>query len=188
MTNQDPRTRAFTRFAFSPAVQLTQMEMGVRDFCQALERQQPENAALSPVATAFVERTRTAFISTVNEWGWPYVQHRGGPEGFIEVVSNRQLSLPDYDGNRQFITAGNLSQNPQLCLILMDFDRGGRLKIWGRGKMCMDQTMNAPDPLDRPRRIDVEIAAWDFNCSKHIRRSLDCADGVSKHVQGEDIQ
>lgn len=172
MIEHDPRNRAFTRLAFSPAVQITQMEMGARDFCRALEMKQPENAALSPAAAAFVQKSRTAFISTVNEWGWPYVQHRGGPAGFIEVLSSRQLSFPDYEGNKQFITAGNLSQNSQLCLILMDFDRGGRLKIWGRGKVCKGEIGTGPDSSGISRRIDVEIAAWDFNCSKYIRRSL----------------
>lgn len=138
---------------FSPAVREAQRQRGARtrrDF----ERD------LTEALVAFVRARDSFYLATASADGQPYVQHRGGPIGFLEVRDPRTLSFADYPGNQQYVTVGNLSENPRVCLFLMDYAARRRLKIWGRGVVS-----------ERPgahRQITVHIDAWDLNCPKHI--------------------
>jgi len=162
--------RAFTRIAFTEAVKAEQRARGTREFCADLELRQPNNDVLAPRAIAFIESVDTAFVSTCSRTGWPYVQHRGGPRGFIRVLGPSTIAFEDFDGNQQFITLGNLRENPRIMLILMNFDRQARLKIWGRGTV-VEQPLPVLPATAIPsagRHIVIDVEAWDFNCSKHI--------------------
>jgi predicted pyridoxine 5'-phosphate oxidase superfamily flavin-nucleotide-binding protein len=168
--------RAFTEIMFTEAVRATQLRMGTRDLCAELEARNPRNELLEPRAIAFIESVDTAFFATSNNEGWPHVQHRGGPKGFIRVLSNSLVGFDDYDGNQQFISVGNISANPKVSLILMNFERQARLKLWGHAQVN-DGSMDGGAPsqagkICASRHIVLTVAAWDFNCSKHITKRV----------------
>jgi uncharacterized protein len=169
-------TRAFTEIMFTEAVRATQLRMGTRDLCAKLEARNPRNELIEPRAIAFIESVDTAFFATSNNEGWPHVQHRGGPKGFIRVLSNSLIGFDDYDGNQQFISVGNISANPKVSLILMDFERQARLKIWGHAQVNVGSinagARSAVDRTNASRHIVVRVTAWDFNCSKHITKRV----------------
>ena len=114
------------------------------------------------------------FSSTASAEGAPYIQHRGGPKGFIKVVDERTLGFADYRGNKQFITLGNLSENDRAYLFLLDFSRRQRIKLWGRARVVENDDALIAKLFDhgykaRPERaILFTIEAWDVNCSQHI--------------------
>jgi uncharacterized protein len=111
----------------------------------------------------------TAFISTVGSNGWPYVQHRGGPRGFIRVINAKQLLIPDEDGNGQFITVGNLRGDTRAMLILMDYANRRRLKLWGNAAVLRkSDATNSFDWGDAPRAVLFTVAAMNFNCPTGI--------------------
>jgi uncharacterized protein len=162
--------RAFTRLAFTDAVRREQQLRGTREVCAALDAREPANDVLAPRAVAFIEAVDTAFIATASSEGWPYVQHRGGPKGFIRVLDDTTIAFDGYDGNQQFITLGNLRENPRIAMFLMDFERRARLKLWGTASI-VERGLSAEDhnaAAQAARHIAVRIAAWDFNCSKYI--------------------
>src|SRR5229473_10963 len=104
-------TRAFTVLTFSDAVRAAQTRYGTREFCAALEQKMPANGVLNEAATAFISNCDSFLIGTANREGWPYVQHRGGPKGFLRILDPDTLAFADYSGNKQYITVGNLSEN-----------------------------------------------------------------------------
>lgn len=172
-------TRAFTRLAFSPAVKAAQERYGTREFCRGLERAEPVNDLLTADAAAFIRRRDAAFIATASSEGWPYVQHRGGPAGFLKVLDERTVAFGDFDGNRQLLTVGNILDNSRAMVLLVDFATGRRMKLWARARIEDDR----PDllalladpayPVPIARAIVLEIQAWDMNCRRHIRRRFD---------------
>ena len=129
---------------------------------------------ISPEVAGFIAGLDTAFLGTVSGAGAPYVQHRGGPKGFIKVVDERTLGFADYRGNRQYITLGNLSENDRAYLFLIDFSRRQRIKLWGRAHVVENNAVLVEQLFDqgykaRPERVILfTIEAWDVNCSQHI--------------------
>jgi hypothetical protein len=123
---------------------------------------------------AFIAELDTAFLATVSAAGAPYIQHRGGPPGFIKVLGEKTLGFADYAGNRQYITIGNLAGNDRAYLFLLDFARQRRIKIWGRARVVEDDPALLARLSDggyraRPERaILFTVEAWDANCSQHI--------------------
>jgi predicted pyridoxine 5'-phosphate oxidase superfamily flavin-nucleotide-binding protein len=123
---------------------------------------------------AFIAELDTAFLATVSAAGAPYIQHRGGPRGFIKVLDERTLGFADYAGNRQYITISNLAENDRAYLFLLDFARQRRIKVWGRARVIEDDPallarLSDPGYRARPERaILFTIEAWDVNCSQHI--------------------
>jgi predicted pyridoxine 5'-phosphate oxidase superfamily flavin-nucleotide-binding protein len=123
---------------------------------------------------AFIAELDTAFLATVSAAGAPYIQHRGGPPGFINVLDEKTLGFADYAGNRQYITVGNLAGNDRAYLFLLDFARRRRIKIWGRARVVEDDPALLARLSDagyraRPERaILFTVEAWDANCSQHI--------------------
>ena len=125
---------------------------------------------------AFIEARNSGYLATVSGKGQPYVQHRGGPAGFLRVLDRRTIAFADYAGNRQYISAGNLAENDRAFLFLMDYAAARRLKVWGRARVVGDD----PDLLARvadpgygariERAIVFRVLAWDWNCSAHIPR------------------
>ncbi len=122
----------------------------------------------------FIAARDSFYLATVSETGWPYVQHRGGPKGFIKVVDARTLVPLDHRGNRQYITLANLSENDRAFLFLLDPARRQRIKIWGRARMIENDAALIEQLFDRDykakpeRAILFTIEAWDVNCSSHI--------------------
>jgi len=123
---------------------------------------------------AFIADLDAAFLATVSAEGAPYIQHRGGPKGFIKVLDNKTLGFADYAGNRQYITLGNLAGNDRAFLFLLDFAARRRIKLWGRARVVEDDPallarLADPGYRARPERaILFTVEAWDVNCSQHI--------------------
>ena len=169
MTNSD--------IVFTPAARRAQAERG------SATRYDERAAAgfpntVTPELAAFIAEQDTAFLATASADGQPYIQHRGGPKGFIKVVNERTLGFADYRGNRQYITLGNLSENDRAYLFLIDFSRRQRIKLCGRARVVENDDALVQKLFDhgykaRPERaILFTIAAWDVNCSQHITARL----------------
>ena len=163
-------TRAYARIAFTPDVLAAQSRWGTS--AQAGPALRPDidpHDALTPAAMAFASEVNTAFIATVNSSGWPYVQHRGGPRGFIHVLDSTHLLMPDFDGNGQMLTVGNLHSEDRVMLILMDYAQQRRLKIWGHARFLEgDERRTVADWGDAARGLLVEVCAMNFNCPAYI--------------------
>ncbi|HET9716299.1 MAG TPA: pyridoxamine 5'-phosphate oxidase family protein [Pseudolabrys sp.] len=161
-------SRVFTR-----AVQSAQAERGsAKAYRSRIEQGFPDR--ITPELAKFVAEQDTAFLATATADGAPYVQHRGGPKGFIKVIDEKTLGFADYRGNRQYITVANLSENDRAFLFLLDFARCQRVKMWGRARVIEDDPALVSRLFDngykaRPERaILFTIEAWDANCSSHI--------------------
>ena len=164
--------------AFTPAVRNEQERRGSRWACARLEDRGGWPAAITPELREFLARVDTMFFATASADGQPYVQHRGGPKGFVKPLDERTLGFEDFAGNRQFITLGNLTENDRAMMILMDFERCERVKIWGRA-MIVENNPSLIAMLVTPgypsrgeRAIVMTVAAWDINCSRHITRRI----------------
>lgn len=166
--------RAFTALTFTDAVRAAQHDKGTREHCEALERAEPSQDHLTERSAAAIRICDSFIIGTVNAQGWPYLQHRGGPAGFLRILGPRTLAFADYAGNRQYITVGNLRENDRVMLLVLNHATRLRLKIWGRGQAVapdsalLEQVATPDYPAEIERVIRIEIAAWDFNCRKHI--------------------
>ena len=167
----------FAEIAFTGSVKAAQEHYGARAQNARLEASGPANDALGPAETAFIEQRDTFFMASVSETGWPYVQHRGGPRGFLRVVGARRLAFADFRGNRQYVSTGNLARDDRVALILVDFAQPRRLKILGHARIVDAEQADPeirlavalPDyraVVERVAVIDVEAFAW--NCPRHI--------------------
>jgi len=136
----------------------------------------PEPDVLSEEEIAFIRSRNSFYLATVNEGGWPYIQHRGGRTGFLHVLDSRTLAFADYRGNRQLLSTGNLDANNRVALFLMDYPRRERLKILGRARI--EDARQHPQLVEQLAEPDVrriverlffiDVAAFDWNCSQHI--------------------
>jgi hypothetical protein len=158
---------------FLPAVQKAQSERGsAKAYESRIAEGFPDK--ITPELAKFVAEQDTAFLATAGADGAPYVQHRGGPKGFIKVIDERTLGFADYRGNRQFITLANLGENDRAFLFLLDPARRQRIKLWGRARVVENDAALVEKLFDagykaRPERaILFTIEAWDVNCSSHI--------------------
>ena len=165
----------FSSLAFTDDVAAVQREMGSRNANEKLNQRGPANDTFSEFEKDFIGRRDGFYISTVGETGWPYIQFRGGPTGFLHVVDDRTLAYADITGNRQYITTGNLRSNDRAALFLMDYPHQGRLKILGHVEVI--PWKDAPDwktqllipPKGRPERaVLIHVAAFDWNCPQNI--------------------
>jgi predicted pyridoxine 5'-phosphate oxidase superfamily flavin-nucleotide-binding protein len=158
---------------FPPAAQRAQAERGsAHGYARRLASGFPDT--VTPELASFVAELDTAFLATVSELGAPYIQHRGGPKGFIKVLDDKTLGFADYAGNRQYITLSNLEQNDRAFLFLLDFANRRRIKVWGRARVVEDDPallarLADPGYRARPERaILFRVEAWDVNCPQHI--------------------
>src|SRR5215467_15030267 len=158
---------------FTPAARRAQAERGSAvAYAGKMESGFPDR--ITPELAAFIAEQDTAFLGTASAEGAPYIQHRGGPKGFIKVIDDRTLGFADYRGNRQYITLANMSENDQAFLFLLDPGRRQRIKLWGRARVIEDNPALIERLFDdgykaRPERaILFTIEAWDVNCSAHI--------------------
>jgi hypothetical protein len=129
----------------------------------------------------FIANQTSFYMATVNADGQPYIQHRGGPAGFLRVLDENTLAFVDFSGNQQFISQGNLSENPKVHLFLMDYTHRQRIKIWGEAKVVegdaslVAQLMPANYNAKPEQVMVVSVTAWDANCPQHIPVKLDAA-------------
>lgn len=158
---------------FTPAVQKAQAERGsAAAYARRMAEGFPDK--VTPELAQFIALQDTAFLATASADGAPYIQHRGGPKGFIKVIDERTLGFADYRGNRQYITLANLSENDRAYLFLLDPARRQRIKIWGRARVIEGDTALVEKLFDQgykakpERAILFTIEAWDVNCSQHI--------------------
>jgi hypothetical protein len=168
--------RAFAKISFTPDVQAVQTEMGSRTAYRAAEPGEAEEVVLGGAEQTFIAERDSFYQATVSQTGWPYVQHRGGPVGFLKVLDDRTLGYADFSGNRQYISVGNLRGDDRVSLLLMDYPQRRRLKIWGRARAVDERTepallakLESPDfraPVERG--IVIRVEAFDWNCPKYI--------------------
>jgi predicted pyridoxine 5'-phosphate oxidase superfamily flavin-nucleotide-binding protein len=163
--------------AFTEAVKRIQRERGSRSSYARLEEKRGGFAdAITPEVAAYIAGRDSAYLATANALGQPYVQHRGGPPGFLHVLDPHTLAFADFAGNRQYITLGNLAENDRAFLFLMDYEQQERIKIWGRAKVVTDDAellakLVQPEYGARVEQAIVfTVSAWDANCSQHIPR------------------
>ncbi len=168
--------------AFTPAVKAIQEQRGSRTAYARMEARGGFKNAISTELAEFIAAQRSFFIATANLEGQPYVQHRGGPPGFLRVLDNHTLAFADYAGNRQYISLGNLADNPRAQLFLIDYAERRRVKIWGTARVVdSDATLLAklmPEGYRaRPEQAIVfDVSAWDANCPQHIPRRFEAED------------
>ncbi|MGB7243682.1 MAG: pyridoxamine 5'-phosphate oxidase family protein [Sulfitobacter sp.] len=169
--------RAFADIAFTPAVRAQQSRMGsANGYASFLAEDAPRADTLGSEETDFIAARDGFYQATVSETGWPYVQFRGGPLGFLKVLTPNTVAYADFRGNRQYLSAGNLANNDRVSMILMDYPNRRRLKIWGRARLI--ETADEPEiatPLHdqtyraRPERaVVIDVEAFDWNCPQHI--------------------
>src|SRR3954462_7247126 len=158
---------------FPPAARRAQAEhSSARLYAKRIAEGFPDR--ISPELAGFIAGLDTAFLATVSAAGAPYIQHRGGPKGFIKVIDDRTLGFADFAGNRQYITISNLEGNDRAYLFLLDFANRRRVKVWGRARVvendpALMEKLVDPGYRARPERaILFKIEAWDVNCSQHI--------------------
>ena len=168
--------------AFTPAVKAIQARKGSRDAYARMEQGGGWQTRITPELKDFIEAQTSVFLATANAEGQPYIQHRGGPAGFLHVLDEQTLAFADFVGNRQFITMGNLTENPKAHLFLMDYAHQQRIKIWGEARVVEDDAdLNAklmpPDYKARSTQVILlKVSAWDANCPKHIPQLIAAAD------------
>ncbi len=162
--------------AFTPAVKRIQAANGSRDSYAKVEQNRGWKTRVTPDLAEFVAGLDMFYFGTANADGQPYIQHRGGPPGFLKVLDDQTLGFADFGGNRQYITLGNLSENPKAFLFLMDYANSRRVKVWGTAKVVEDdaELLERLRDLDYPgqveRAIVFTIEAWDINCPQHIHK------------------
>jgi predicted pyridoxine 5'-phosphate oxidase superfamily flavin-nucleotide-binding protein len=173
--------------AFSPAVKAIQSARGSREGYARMERRGGWRSEVTPDLAAFIAQQRSLFLATANAEGQPYIQHRGGPPGFLRVLDPETLGFADLAGNRQYITLGNLSENPRAQIFLMDYANRHRVKIWGQARVVEDDpallALLAPDGARADQAIIFRITAWDANCPQHIPQRFEAEDVAAALAQ-----
>jgi predicted pyridoxine 5'-phosphate oxidase superfamily flavin-nucleotide-binding protein len=173
----------FAEFAFTPNVKAEQDARGSRQGYERFEQGDDHHDVLGPQEAAFIGMRDSFYMATVSETGWPYVQHRGGPAGFLKVLGERTIGFADFRGNRQYISVGNLKTDDRVSLFLMDYASKARLKILGRARVVDVSDEDTLERLALPAyRAQVErgmligVEAFDWNCPQHITQRFTLAE------------
>ena len=166
--------------AFTPTVKAVQQARGSRRGYAHMEEGEGWATHITPDLAAFIAEQDSVFLATATAAGQPYIQHRGGPAGFLRVVDGDTIAFADFVGNRQYITSGNLSENPRAYLFMIDYAHARRVKIWGTAEISDDAALLASlMPAGYRARgeqvILFKVAAWDINCPQHIPQRFDAA-------------
>jgi uncharacterized protein len=175
--------------AFTPAVKAVQVRRGSREHYAGMEEKGGWRTAITPDLAGFLAETRSFYLATASADGQPYIQHRGGPPGFLRTIDERTLGFADYKGNRQYITTGNLAENPKAYIFVMDYAQRRRVKLWGSARIVEDD----PALLARlwpegykaraEQVILFEVEAWDTNCPQHIPQMFHAEDVAGTIMQ-----
>jgi uncharacterized protein len=165
--------RNYTDLAYSKSVKAMQQHLGARERNEELARE-PRNTEVTDALSAYLAERTSILLATAAKSGWPYVQHRGGPKGFVRTLDRHTLAFADYPGNKQYITLGNLAENPKATILAIDHAQRQRVKIWGEAALVEDDR-DLLDSLMPPgrtfyltRAIRFRVLAWDINCPSHI--------------------
>jgi uncharacterized protein len=167
--------------AFSPAVKQIQTRKGSREL-YAHQEQRGWRTEVDENLAAFLAEINSFYLATASADGQPYIQHRGGPKGFLKVLDKHTLAFADFAGNRQYITQGNLSENPKAYMFVMDYAHRRRVKIWGEARVVEDDSALTQSMTPKGYRARGEqailftVSAWDTNCPQHIPQKFDAAD------------
>src|SRR5580658_7796463 len=167
---------SFGSLVFTPLVKKLQERYGSRRQYERMENSGPPQDRLTPFETQFLAQRDSFYMATTGATGWPYVQHRGGPKGFLKVIDDHTLAFADFRGNKQYITTGNLMTDPRVALILVDYPRQTRLKILGRvqilegneGAAWLDKLRDPSYEGVIERVFVIRVEASDWNCQQHI--------------------
>jgi uncharacterized protein len=168
--------------AFSPSVKAVQVRKGSRRSYACMEEKGSWETRITADLARFIEAQTSIFLATVNAAGQPYIQHRGGPAGFLRVLDETTVGFADFSGNRQYITQGNLADNPKAHLFLIDYAQHRRIKVWGEARVVegdaeLTARLMPPDYRARPEQVILfTVSAWNANCSQHIPQRFDAAD------------
>ena len=171
-----------TDVAFTASVKALQESRGSREAYARVEAKGGWATAVTPDLLDFIAKARSFYLATASAQGQPYIQHRGGPPGFLRVVDDKTLAFADFSGNRQYISAGNLAENPRAFIFLMDYANRRRVKIWGRARVVDDDPaliarLFPSGYRARPEQAIVfSIEAWDTNCPQHIPQMFHAED------------
>ncbi|WP_458759669.1 pyridoxamine 5'-phosphate oxidase family protein [Afipia sp. TerB] len=167
---------------FTPAVKAIQSRKGSREAYARVEERGGWRTEIDDDLAAFIAEQTSFFLATASAEGQPYIQHRGGPAGFIKILDKTTLAFADFAGNRQYITQGNLSENPKAYIFLIDYVHRRRIKLWGEAKVIEDDPALVTALMPRgykarpEQAIVFKVKAWDMNCPQHIPQKLDVAD------------
>ncbi|GAB5467904.1 MAG: pyridoxamine 5'-phosphate oxidase family protein [Rhodospirillales bacterium] len=183
MTQEDSKREGDSRdpaaVMFSPSVRAAQTRLGSRQVFSERERKGLLRQDITEDLAAFLAERDSCYLATASAAGQPYLQHRGGPKGFLKPLGPRLLGFADFAGNRQYVTLGHLQENPQAFLFLMDYSNRTRVKLWGRAHTIEDdpvllRSLAVPGYQARlERALLFEVDAWDINCKQHIAPRYD---------------
>ena len=168
--------------AFSESVKAVQTRKGSRRAYQRMEEGGSWRTRITADLAGFIEAQTSIFMASANAAGQPYIQHRGGPPGFLRVLDDQTLAFADFSGNRQYITLGNLADNPKIHLFLIDYAHRRRIKIWGEARVVAgdDALVAKLMPQGYQARVEqvivIKVTAWDANCPQHIPQRFEAAD------------
>ncbi len=177
--------------AFTTMVKTVQARKGSRNGYARMEEGGSWQTAVTPGLASFIEAQTSVFFGTANREGQPYIQHRGGPAGFLRVLDGKTIGFADFTGNRQYITQGNLAENPKAFLFLIDYAHRRRIKIWGEARVAegdaeLTERLMPANYKARPEQVVLfTVSAWDQNCTQHIPQRFDAAD-VATALAGRD--
>ncbi|AOY79850.1 MULTISPECIES: pyridoxamine 5'-phosphate oxidase family protein [Moorena] len=166
--------RQFTNIAFTPGVKNAQTRYGSREIYDQFAKRGISTDTLTAKETEFIAARDSFYMGTVNSNGWPYIQFRGGPKGFLKVLDDKTLGFVDFQGNLQYISVGNLSESDRVFLFLMDYAHRRRLKIWGRAQVIdndpqlLNQLADPNYQAELGRVFIIKVEAFDWNCPQHI--------------------
>lgn len=168
--------------AFTPSVKAVQARKGSRGGYARMEEQGGWQTRITPDLAEFIAAQTSIFFATANAEGQPYIQHRGGPAGFLRVLDEKTIGFNDFAGNRQYITQGNLADNPKAQLFLIDYAYRRRIKIWGEARVVENDTELMAKLMPegyraRPEQVILfTVSAWDANCPQHIPQRFEAAE------------
>jgi len=177
---------------FTPTVKAIQARKGSRSGYERMEQAGSWETTITPELEGFLSAQTSVFLATVNASGQPYIQHRGGPAGFLRVMDDQTIGFVDYSGNRQYITSGNLAENPKAHLFLIDYARRRRIKIWGEarvveGDAALIAILASEGYQARPEQVMLfTVTAWDANCPQHIPQRFEAADVAAALKERDD--
>lgn len=168
--------------AFTPSVKAVQARKGSRRSYARIEERGGWQTCITPDLARFIEAQTSIFLATATREGQPYIQHRGGPAGFLKVLDDKTIGFADFVGNKQYITQGNLAENPKAYLFLIDYAHRQRVKIWGEARVIegdaeLTAKLMPEDYKARPEQVILfTVSAWDVNCQQHIPQRFEAAD------------
>ncbi len=168
--------------AFTASVKAVQARKGSRQAYERMEERGSWQTRITPDLQQFIEAQTSVLLATANREGQPYIQHRGGPAGFLRVLDDKTIGFADFSGNRQYITLGNLAENPKAHLFLIDYAHRQRVKIWGEARVVegdgelREKLMPKGYKARAEQVILFSVTAWDSNCRQHIPQRFEAAD------------